>query len=307
VKKVALPALALWLFAAAGLAAAQVDLTNFVQTGMATGEMPGAGLLAAHPTLPVGSMPTIRSVGTGREVTVVVARRIPASAERVIDLSAAAAQAIGLDPGGYVAVFFSANAAPPVSAPPPPAQPATTTQRMQSSGASIVIRNNVAQMPGASVTVFNHILIEEARRAAAERRAALIAREIERLGIQDVFVRVVDEGVMLSLEDIQFEANSAALLSGEREKVYRIAAVLRLFPRYEILVSGHTWYIGNRVAAHRLSMDRAGTVANYLANLNIRADRILTRGYGNDRPIADGATLAGQRRNRRVEITLLDR
>jgi len=57
----------------------------------------------------------------------------------------------------------------------------------------------------------------------------------------------------------------------------------------------------------RLSQDRARTVADFLLSRNVRApDRIVIRGYGAERPIADNRTPEGQQRNRRVEITLLE-
>jgi len=36
------------------------------------------------------------------------------------------------------------------------------------------------------------------------------------------------------------------------------------------------------------------------------ADRVVIRGYGAERPIADNSTEEGMRRNRRVEITILE-
>jgi outer membrane protein OmpA-like peptidoglycan-associated protein len=56
-----------------------------------------------------------------------------------------------------------------------------------------------------------------------------------------------------------------------------------------------------------LSIDRARTVADYLLSKNVRsADRIVIRGYGAEAPIADNSTEEGMRRNRRVEITILE-
>ena len=95
-----------WLFIAGGLLWAQADLVNFVQDGRASWGALSGELQAAHPSLPIGSRPTIRNVETGREVVVTVAGRIPVSTERVIDISADAARAIGLAPYGSVMVYF---------------------------------------------------------------------------------------------------------------------------------------------------------------------------------------------------------
>ncbi|MCL2192325.1 MAG: septal ring lytic transglycosylase RlpA family protein [Treponema sp.] len=125
-----------------GFVAAQV--TNSIQTGRATWEMTGVGLHAVHPSLPIGSTPMIRNIATGREVRVTVIGNMSASAERIIDISADAARAIGLEPGGYVAVIFSTN----------------TITSVPLRGGNIAINNHVTQILGASVTVFNHVSID---------------------------------------------------------------------------------------------------------------------------------------------------
>jgi len=103
------------LFAVGGFVAAQTELANFLATfveeGRATWGTTIDGLQAAHPSLPLGSTPTIRNPATGREVTVTVTKRIPVSTARVIDISTDAAQAIGLEPGGSVLVRFPSLAA----------------------------------------------------------------------------------------------------------------------------------------------------------------------------------------------------
>ena len=140
-----------------------------------------------------------------------------------------------------------------------------------------------------------------------EAMAREIAEDINRLGIQDVFVRVVDEGITITLEDIQFHADTAIMLPGEREKIDRIAEILMRFPERDILVGGHTALAGTAEGRMRLSTERAAVVADYLIDMNVRTpDRMVVRGYGALRPLADNETEEGMRRNRRVEITILE-
>ncbi|MDR0322664.1 MAG: OmpA family protein [Treponema sp.] len=134
-----------------------------------------------------------------------------------------------------------------------------------------------------------------------------IAREIERMNIPDVNVRAVEEGISLSLEDIRFRADSNVMLPGEEAKLDRIAAILNRYPDRDIVVSGHAANWGESEYLLRLSQSRARAVADYLLANNVRsADRIVIRGYGAERPIADNSTEEGMRRNRRVEITILE-
>ena len=134
-------------------------------------------------------------------------------------------------------------------------------------------------------------------------------REIteEIAGIADATVRISDEGIVISLENIQFAPDSAVLLSSEMAKLDIIADILMRFPDRDILVTGHTALAGTAAGRLQLSRERAAAVANYLIRNNVRSsDRVIIRGYGAERPIADNRTPAGMARNRRVEITILE-
>jgi len=134
-----------------------------------------------------------------------------------------------------------------------------------------------------------------------------IIEEINRLELTDVSVRAVEEGISLSLDDIRFYPDSARMLPGEELKLERIAEILKRYPDRDILVSGHATLAGSRDYLMQLSQDRAKAIADYLLANNVRsANRIVIRGYGAERPVADNRTEEGMRRNRRVEITLLE-
>ncbi|MFW6228787.1 MAG: OmpA family protein [Alkalispirochaeta sp.] len=123
----------------------------------------------------------------------------------------------------------------------------------------------------------------------------------------DTTVRSDEEGVTVSLENIQFAPDSARLLESEREKLAWLASILERYPDRDILVSGHTALAGTEAGRQRLSEERAAAVGEYLIELGARArENILYRGYGAREPIASNDTEAGRRRNRRVEITILE-
>ena len=63
-------------------------------------------LTAAHPSLPFGTRLMVRNAKNGREVTVRVNDRGPYKGARIIDLSRAAAQAIGLLESGVGTVVL---------------------------------------------------------------------------------------------------------------------------------------------------------------------------------------------------------
>jgi len=141
------------------------------------------------------------------------------------------------------------------------------------------------------------------RRGIAEE----IQEDIERLGLEDVEIRVDEEGITLTLENIQFAPDSAILLGTEKVKLDRIGEILKRYADRDILVSGHTALAGTASSRKKLSVDRAGAVADYLVEKQIRPeDRITIRGFGAERPLASNSTPEGMRKNRRVEITILE-
>jgi len=125
--------------------------------------------------------------------------------------------------------------------------------------------------------------------------------------ISDASVRVSDEGVVISLENIQFAPDSAILMPSERPKLDKIAEILMKYPDRDILVGGHTALAGTEAGRRQLSLTRAQAVADYFIGKNVRTPgRVVVRGYGADKPVADNKTGEGMKKNRRVEITILE-
>jgi outer membrane protein OmpA-like peptidoglycan-associated protein len=140
-----------------------------------------------------------------------------------------------------------------------------------------------------------------------EKLVAEITEEIKRLEIPEVSVREVEEGVSISLDDIKFYADLDKMLPGEEKKLERITEILKRYGERDIVVSGHTALAGTADERMTLSQQRARVVADYLLSKNVRtADRMVIRGYGALRPVADNNTEEGMRKNRRVEITILE-
>jgi len=149
--------------------------------------------------------------------------------------------------------------------------------------------------------------IVESTRMDKEKIAEDIAEEIRRLNIPEVSVRVVDEGITLSLDNIQFHPDSAVMLPGEKEKLDKIVDILKRYQERDIMVGGHTALAGTEESRRTLSVDRATVVADYLIEKKARPqERVVVRGFSSDRPVADNRTEEGRRKNRRVEITILE-
>ena len=133
-----------------------------------------------------------------------------------------------------------------------------------------------------------------------------VQEEIEKLNIENTAVKEDDAGITISLENIQFKANSSELLDSEKEKLNKISGILKKFPNNDLLISGHTALAGTAGARLNLSQERARAVAQYLIQLDVKDEyHIFTQGFGAERPVASNDTIEGMARNRRVEITIL--
>ena len=111
-------------------------------------------------------------------------------------------------------------------------------------------------------------------------------------------------GMVLRLGDVLFDFDSAGLRAESREKLDRVAEILKKkYPDREIIVEGHTDNIGGPEYNQRLSKDRARNVAIYLKP-KTGSDKLSFRGFGAYNPIADNATKEGRQKNRRVEIII---
>ena len=138
-----------------------------------------------------------------------------------------------------------------------------------------------------------------------EELAKEIAAELAK--IPDASVRVSDEGIVISLENIQFAPDSAQLRPGELPKLDKIAEILLKHPERDILVGGHTALAGTAAGRLQLSQERAAAVADYLIGKKVRqSERVVVRGFGAEQPVADNRTQTGMQKNRRVEIIILE-
>jgi outer membrane protein OmpA-like peptidoglycan-associated protein len=152
-------------------------------------------------------------------------------------------------------------------------------------------------------------LLLESEDLDKEQVAEDIAKQLEERGVEDTTVAAEEQGVTLSLQNIQFEANSDYLRESERAKLRQIGEILKNYPERDILITGHTARVpGYTETDHlRLSKQRALAVADYLLSLGaLRSLQVTTRGRGHREPLADNDTEQGRRQNRRVEITILE-
>lgn len=143
---------------------------------------------------------------------------------------------------------------------------------------------------------------ERARRAEAEKRAAEAAELLAKFAT----VKQESRGMVITLSgNVLFETNKSKLFPNAEVKLSEVAkALTQQDPDSQIVVEGHADSQGDDQHNLELSQARAEAVREYLVAQGIAADRIVAKGYGETRPIADNKSAEGRANNRRVEIVV---
>ena len=150
---------------------------------------------------------------------------------------------------------------------------------------------------------------EKTRKIQVREREAALAREMTKklqMELAELNAKKTDRGVVLTLGDVLFEFDRAELMSGAFRTINKLAAFLNEYEDRNLLIEGHTDSIGTPEYNLDLSRRRAQTVRSALMEKEITADRIITKGYGEDYPVASNLTEAGRQQNRRVEVIILE-
>jgi outer membrane protein OmpA-like peptidoglycan-associated protein len=136
-----------------------------------------------------------------------------------------------------------------------------------------------------------------------DRQEAKLRAELERTGVS---VTRVGDNITLNMPgNITFATNSADLNANFFDVLNSVALVVNEYNQTVIEVAGHTDSTGTNELNQQLSQRRASAVASYLGTRSVLADRMITVGMGEDRPVATNDTDVGRQQNRRVELTLV--
>ena len=128
----------------------------------------------------------------------------------------------------------------------------------------------------------------------------------ERLDNTGVSVTRIGDNITLNMPgNVTFAVNSSDISAGFYDVLDSVALVLNEFDKTFIEVAGHTDSTGAADYNMALSQRRASSVAAYLTSRQVLADRLITVGAGETRPIASNDNDAGRQANRRVEITIV--
>lgn len=109
-------------------------------------------------------------------------------------------------------------------------------------------------------------------------------------------------------KQVHFEHDSAEILPDSQALIEEIADVLRSHSEIAAVeIQGHTDNTGEASYNQRLSQERAEAVRQALIDLGVQPDRMVAKGYGQDRPLVPNVSDFYRAKNRRVQLIILQR
>ncbi|MEP4377218.1 MAG: OmpA family protein, partial [Algoriphagus sp.] len=89
---------------------------------------------------------------------------------------------------------------------------------------------------------------------------------------------------------------------GTKESLTELAGFLLENPTMKLRIHGHTDSAGDPGLNKGLSLERAGSVRDFLITQGVPFESLRISGWGGTRPTASNATETGRAKNRRVEL-----
>jgi outer membrane protein OmpA-like peptidoglycan-associated protein len=109
-------------------------------------------------------------------------------------------------------------------------------------------------------------------------------------------------------DQIQFALDSSVILPQSFGILTEVADTLIRHPEIKrVEVQGHTDNSGAADHNRTLSEERAGAVQTWLAQHGVPADKLLSHGYGQEKPLVPNVTPGNRAQNRRVQFIIVEK
>jgi OmpA-OmpF porin, OOP family len=119
---------------------------------------------------------------------------------------------------------------------------------------------------------------------------------------------VVTKQEVVIRQQIQFAVDSAVILPESFGILSEVADTLIRNPGiHRVEIQGHTDNTGTPDHNKTLSEQRAEAVRLWLTQHGVQPDRLIAKGYGQERPLVPNVTAGNRARNRRVQFIITDR
>ena len=122
---------------------------------------------------------------------------------------------------------------------------------------------------------------------------------------KDIPLQPLETGAAIVLKNIFFDTKKFNLKAESLSELDKIVLLLNDNPKLKIQISGHTDNVGTGKENLLLSNNRAKTVTTYLVQKGITLTRVIAKGFGSTKPLADNKTETGKGLNRRTELSVI--
>lgn len=122
---------------------------------------------------------------------------------------------------------------------------------------------------------------------------------------KNIPLQIIQANSTVVLNNIFFDTDKYDLKPESISELDLLYYFMEQNPSVCIEIGGHTDSIGTAAYNKNLSLKRAGSVKIYLAKKGIFPDRLITKGYGFEKPIASNEEEEGRAMNRRTEIRVV--
>ena len=123
---------------------------------------------------------------------------------------------------------------------------------------------------------------------------------------RDIPLTPLAAGQRLALNNLFFQQSKPDLLPTSQPELDRLVQVLKDNPDLRIRLEGHTDNQGDPKLNVKLSEQRVQHLRDYLVTQGIGTERLQTVGYGGSKPVAPNDNEYNRRKNRRVELVVLE-
>ena len=113
----------------------------------------------------------------------------------------------------------------------------------------------------------------------------------------------LDSAGKVVLHGINFDTGKATIKPESKPLLDEIGKLLNDNKDLKLSIEGHTDNVGDKAMNQKLSEQRAAAVkSDIVSNSKVDANRLVTKGFGDTKPLADNGTDEGKAQNRRVEL-----
>jgi len=122
---------------------------------------------------------------------------------------------------------------------------------------------------------------------------------------KNIALQPIEVNASIILKNVFFDVSKFDLKPESQVELDKLVQLLLENPSLKIEISGHTDNVGKPADNLTLSNNRVKSVVTYLLSKNITAARLVAKGYGETKPVADNKTDEGRALNRRTEMKVI--